>query len=59
MASVYGMNFKIVDLAYDLNNDTLHWPTATAFQLFVQHKGIYLNCKICCPLIFIVFLKNI
>jgi len=40
MASVYGMNFKIVDLAYDLNNDTLHWPTATAFQLFVQHKGL-------------------
>jgi len=39
VVSVDCANFKLVDLGYDLNNDTTHWPTATAFQLFVQHKG--------------------
>jgi len=40
IASAYGMNLKLADLSYDLNNDTIHWPTGTAFQLFVRHKGL-------------------
>jgi len=39
LTSVSGMSLKITDLSYDLNNDTIHWPTATAFQLFIQHRG--------------------
>lgn len=46
IASAYGMNLKLADLSYDLNNDTIHWPTGTAFQLFVRHKGIFQNDSI-------------
>ena len=41
LTSVSGMSLKITDLSYDLNNDTIHWPTATAFQLFIQHRGMF------------------
>ena len=32
--------FKVVDLSYHFDNETIYWPTAIAFQLQVKHRGI-------------------
>jgi len=37
----WAIQSDVVDLSYELNNETVSWPTHTPFTLIVRHKGLY------------------